>query len=1358
MFKNHYINTLFYFLLFLATLPSAFAGQNRLLIPKSTSPTKIQFNQLPENLELSKMVARTFYQDSHGFLWVGTIDGLVRFDGYRNRIYRSNHSDSTSIAENQVVSMLEDKKGNFWIVNTNGKVNYFDPRTEIFKTIDLTWKENKPFPIIRKIILLEAQLWMYMNTGEVALLSLEDQSPKAAYLVDLKAENVADMAEAEGQLWISKSTGLFIWNKAIEQFEKPKWKGEDSELIENQSIGRLRLGTGSTLWAISDTLIYEINVATNHFKSYSIPQYLPFLKSPISRYNFMADAQNRLWFWTTSGDFDLSTFDTETFQIARFPASDSGEDGPLSNFMMDVFSDKNGTLWMGGQGGINYVTFNEQAFQIIKKDANEPQGLIDNHVRKTIEDRQGRWWIATVRGGLTRYDEKTQTYKSYRHQANKANSIPFNNINILLEDRAGHIWIGTGGGGLSKFNPNTEVFTNYKHEQNQPTSLSNNDIRSLYEDDKGNIWIGTAFGLNLYQPQTDDFVHYIPEDRGRDISIMSIHIDQRQQFWLSTYGSGLYQFDQTTGTFKVYRKEEDNPRSLSHNNALCIHEDKKGRLWISSSEGLNLYHPETDDFTKYTKAEGLRNDQIFGIAEDHHGMLWLSTLNGLIKFDPEAESFRAYTTFDGLPSNRFTNYAYGKSEKSGKLFFGGLDGLAVFHPDSLPKDAIFNPLVISNFFLYKTEEGMGKPINVPGIDYKSELNLSYLENTFTIEFAALDYKNAERINYAYLLEDVQKNWVNLGTHNELTFSNLAPGDYALRLKATNSIGVWNPTEKQLRIIIHPPWWKTTWAYAAYLLLFLTAAYAFYNLTLNRKIAQSKYQQLRELDSIKTQFYTNITHEFRTPLTIISGMAEKIKEEPKQWQARGVDMIRRNTYHLLSLINQMLDLQKLESGRMELHKIQGDIISYLRYILESFQSYAESKGLETHFLSREEELWMDYDPEKLLHIISNLLSNAIKFSEKGGHIYMQIACLEDNKNNRQLEIFVKDKGIGIPTEKLPYIFDRFYQVDGSSTREKEGTGVGLALTKELVHLFGGSIEVKSKIEKGTSFRILLPVTQLMESVENQADKVPIYDYGVNQLDGKILESSLIETKKEAIVLIIEDNLDVQTYLMACLQNQYQLLFAENGIKGIETAKEQIPDIIISDVMMPLKDGFEVCKELKEASETSHIPIILLTAKATMDDKIMGLKYGADAYLAKPFHPQELLIRLEKLIENRIRLQEKYSEGLIITKPSTEIEDQFLQKVQQIILNNLSENNFGPNELGKTLAFSRTKLHRKLKSLTGISTSNYINKIRLQEAKRLLKTTNLNISEIAYQVGFSTPQYFSTTFSKEMNCSPTEYRES
>ena len=542
-----------------------------------------------------------------------------------------------------------------------------------------------------------------------------------------------------------------------------------------------------------------------------------------------------------------------------------------------------------------------------------------------------------------------------------------------------------------------------------------------------------------------------------------------------------------------------------------------------------------------------------------------------------------------------------------------------------------------------------------------------------------------------------------------------------------------------------------WSKVVYGLLISGIIYTFYQFLLNRRLAEAEAQRLLELDQIKTQLYTNITHEFRTPLTVIQGMAEQIKIPQ---YAQETQLIRRNSKNLLQLITQLLDLSKLESGKLSLEMIQGDIIPYLRYISESFQSFAAHKNLAFTFKAVSKELIMDYDEEKLLTILSNLLFNAIKFTPQNGQIKIEVEELRTDK--KYLQILIKDTGIGISAQQLPFIFDRFYQVESGNTQQKTGTGVGLSINYELIQLLKGKIDVKSKINQGTTFEINLPITNMAKfetkTFESQTETLPLPE----QLLTTVTETAnLIAEKEQPLLLLIEDNEDVLYYLIACLKGNYRIVTAINGQQGIQTAMEQIPDLIISDVMMPEMDGYEVCAALKEKETTSHIPIILLTAKVDHASKLQGFRQGADAYLPKPFNQEELATRIQQLLKQRQQLKAYYAQ-LGEEEATTQVQDSFIQKVIELVEADLS-NDFPPAKLGQLLAVSQSQVYRKIKGVTGYSTTIFIRRIRVKNANRLLKTTNLSISEICYKAGFKDPAFFSRSFSEVFGQSPSDFRQ-
>jgi signal transduction histidine kinase/DNA-binding response OmpR family regulator len=754
----------------------------------------------------------------------------------------------------------------------------------------------------------------------------------------------------------------------------------------------------------------------------------------------------------------------------------------------------------------------------------------------------------------------------------------------------------------------------------------------------------------------------------------------------------------------------------------------------------------------------------------------LSTNKGLCRFHVRDESVKVFTEADGLQNNEFNQSSYFKT-RDGHFIFGGINGFSVFHPDSL----IFNQHLPQTHIVGLQVNNRPFPLPASAlVADPSSLNLSHDQNLITLEFAALDFTNPSQNLYRYQLiqtglfgDSGDEDWVILGNKNTVQFANLQPGRYTFKVQGSNNDGLWSEQPAELRFTIRPPWWKSWVAYLFYLGAIAAIGWLFYQYRILQRLGLQEALRLKELDDFKSRFFTNITHEFRTQLTVILGMTERLTADGGRLtdgDAQGkLGLIKRNGENLLRLINQILDLAKLESKSLKINYVQGDVLPYLRYISESLHSLANAQNVLLRAESKEAEIVMDYDPERLLQIVHNLLSNAIKFTPSGGKVLMRA-----DVKHAWLHLSVSDSGVGVPPDELPFLFDRFFQAKNQEHAKAGGTGIGLSLTHEVVKALGGEISVESTLGVGSTFLVKLPMTNKSAFLESGAN---------GSLEGRkpVTATLLLPTEKQPadpnlpLILLIEDNPDVVEYLAACLsspsragsQGAYQLDFAYNGRAGIEKALETIPDLIVSDVMMPEKDGFEVVETLKHNELTSHIPIVLLTAKADVQSRIAGLKRGADAYLSKPFHQEELLATLANLLEQRKRLQAKYSDGRLMVSdslpqspitnhqsPVSDPEDALLQKVQTAVLDNLSDSNFKVEDLCRAVATGQSQLNRKLMALTGMSTIAFIRSTRLAKAKELLLAKEMNISEVAYAVGFDDPKYFSRAFMEQFGIAPSK----
>jgi len=1319
-------------------------------------------------------------EDHDGFLWVATTGGLIRYDGYEFKPFLHIPGDSTSISHNWVESLLLASDSTIWI-GTDHLLNHYDPKTGIFESFERS--------------------------------AAHPQLP----LADLITSIVEDR---HGHIWYgTQNHGLFQYNPTTKRIASFLADSTSSEHLLNDqtrtlladSKGFIWIGTGEPFdLNILGGGLLKFNPQTGQVVRYSHDPDNPnsLLDNRIG--SLMEDEQGRIWVGTC--DSGLHWYDPEGDEFIRLQNTDSGHSpvypieagiGVWSGcpLVRIIHRDRQGRSWIGTMnGGINIFSEDFQFVQVLKEDTDEDQGLLSNTVWTLFEDSQERIWIGTITEGVLWGDPARQKFKRLKvtDQANNQDCLEGKAILCIYQapSEPEYLWIGTRTNGLYRMNVNSGQATHFRHSPAIPGSISSDGIWTVFEDSDQELWIGTLQGLNKFDREKETFslglarqhpagnklsenaITTIFEDSegylwmgtwgmgnsGAGLNRMSkangkvkpfpiggagtttfqqsvfvIHEDRKGNLWAATWKGGLYQFDRKTETFTEH---------LKGIGAQGLWEDEEGMFWLAVENlGLVRYNPETRSIEEtFGIKEGLPNARTYSVKADEAGHLWITTANGLARFDLATQQFTNFDRTDGLPSTVFLQGASASFQaKDGILYLGTDKGLAFFDPLKVPTNQIAPSVLIE-----KVE------INGEAVDLDHQpLHLNYKERNISFHFLGVHFTKPEKNRYVYQCEAYDQEWIDNGTQRTVRYTNLDPGQYTFKVKSANSDGIWNDTSATFAFTIHPPWWRTWWANLLFGFSILGLIYLFYKFQVNKQLAEAESLRLRELDQLKSRLYSNITHEFRTPLTIILGVTKQIKDQVQDKIVGNIEMIHRNGQLLLQLINQMLDLSKLEAGKLNLNYSHADIIHFLKYLTESFHSVAENRAIQLHFLSDLEEYQMDYDAERLQQVFFNLLSNALKFTPEGGNIYLQIAAEE---NAKQIAIKVRDTGTGIPEEELEKIFDRFYQIDATNTRKGEGTGIGLAVVKELVKLMGGDVHVKSKEGKGTEFTLFLPVHHTAKNTTSTAPKVLPIASNLTSSRTTFL-SSLIDAPK---VLIIEDNQDVLQFISNCLSSHFQLETALDGEVGIQKAIKSIPDLIISDVMMPIKDGFEVCAILKKDRRTSHIPIILLTAKADLQSKLEGLEHGADIYLGKPFHEEELLLHLNNLLQRRESLRNHFQ---LFAGPTTNtiqteggsIENTFVEQVKEVIQKHLNDHTFTVSQLSKEVLLSSSQLHRKLTALTGYSGIQLIRLSRLNRAKVLLQDQEKPISSIAYDCGFNDPDYFSKVFKTAFGASPTEYRK-
>ncbi len=1342
---------------------------------------------------LSDRTVTSICQDGQGFLWIGTANGLNRFDGYHFLTYDVRPRSRHKIANSLVEYLMTDRKGHLLVFSGKKSYDVLDPLTGMVAT---QFFEEKNGYEGERIIERKG------TDGSVYSLSLWD-GRSLIYRFDEKIGKFAKLLE--GPQWLARGVAFLDFIPANDGSFWFAYEGlfHEIAIIQTDATGRIlhvfdngnftvaphvidngvrimETSNGEIWLSILSDGVFVLDAGAGVFR--------PHPNLPKGNFIFDKDSKGNALVYKPKVPGLGSNAYLFLTSGQRLDYSKAFENQPLVNTAFST--DFAAWLLIGSNDGLSRHWFRSSRFaNFLKEDLQKkPFGM---SVRGMAKDGQGRLLIGTEKDGIFEMNLLTNTLSrpSERSpQLEVLDTIRF--TRTLFPQGDSVVWIPFQYG-LIKYWPAKNQVRRYEIG-GLPDGIA------LTAD--GRLWLATMEeGLLAMNLATGEISSYKNKD-GRS-PLEGLHpsyliADHDGVLWLGTYSEGLVKIDVKNGTSQQFTANEGDPAMLNSNAISCIYEAISlpeegkggGLLWVGTVQGgLHLFDPAKGNVTAiYTQENGLSHNSVAGIQPDGKGNLWISTYGGLSFFDTKLKTFRNYSTADGLTSNEFNrhSFCYDPAAAAGRYYFGGMNGVNAFYEKDLFQTAKGLLLLVSE----ASFSGGGDSVAMltDGLVSGSTLTLPPANRFLNLRFALTDYSNPDKNQFSYKIEGLDEDWNYLGSNYELRLNHLPAGTHLLRLRGADSQGNWSSEDFYIQLIVKEFWYKRWWAWMLYAVLLAGAAYLFYRFQLQRKIAEKEARRLQELDEFKSRFFTNITHEFRTPLTVILGMAEQLAVGSGQWVPTGVGsserpgvqgkigLIKRNGQSLLRLINQILDLAKLESNTLKINYILGDVLPYLRYIAESLHSLANAQNVMLKVESTEAAIVMDYDPERLLSVVHNLLSNAIKFTPSGGKVTLRAATvLAGFENLPSLSLTVSDTGVGIPLEDLPKIFDRFFQADNSAVSSFPtsvgtnstggGTGIGLSLTKELVKAMDGEIGVESEPGKGTTFTLRLPITN--------AAPVAGTDLSVPSPRDKLSERLANHPAGEPSnhLLLIEDNPDVVEYLAACLGENYQLDFAYNGRAGIEKALETVPDLIISDVMMPEKDGFEVCDFLKNDERTSHVPIVLLTAKADIESRIAGLKRGADAYLAKPFHQEELLVTLANLLELRRKLQARYADLKLVIgdrtpqspitshqSPVTDPEDAFIQKIRSVVEKNLSDSDFEMPQLERALAMSRSQIFRKVKALTGKSPTLFVRSIRLSKARHFLETTRLTVSEIAYDTGFSSPQFFSDAFLEEFGIRPSATR--
>jgi signal transduction histidine kinase/ligand-binding sensor domain-containing protein/DNA-binding response OmpR family regulator len=1356
------------------------------------SPALAQLNQyrfarLDISQGLSHNQVNSILKDSKGFMWFGTLSGLNRYDGYHFKVFRHDLRDTTSLVDDYVSRIWEGPERKIWVETRSGW-NIYDPGTETFQRNSQQYFSKLGLP----------------GTG------------------------VSDMIrDKQGRFWISFiGNGLAVYDPAKRTTQA--LKAGTANGIASNAVASIATDSKGFIWLLHSNGIVEKMDGNTQRIVFRTTQLKQASQTESPNYSFFIDDEDDLWIYIASAPRGVFYMNTKKDQVT--PISLASDTWRLNtNLVNSVIQDNKGMIWIAtDHGGINIIDKKAFTTRYILNSTDDDKSISQNSVNTLYKDDAGIIWAGTFKRGLNYYHEGIIQFPLYRHQAGNTNSLSYDDVNRFVEDHEGNLWIGTNGGGLIYFNRSKGSFRQYKNDPGNANSLSNDVIVSLYVDRRNRLWIGTYFGgLDCFDGK--QFKHYRNKpDQPQSIAdnrIWELYEDSAHQFWIGTLGGGLDRFDEKNNIFHHYRLGDpssvrsnfifaltddkagdlwigtafgidvlekksgkiryynNNPAdsfSLSNDNVLSLLQDSRSLMWVGTREGLNLYNKSTDKFYTYRTEDGLPANAILTLLEDNNGDLWISTPNGIshatIQYTNQSKKpvlkFQNYTERDGLQGREFNENAALKS-RTGELIFGGPNGFNVINPGELAHNQQIPVVVLTDFQIFDKSVRVGDEINKRIILHQSiseakQIVLKYDENVFSLEFAALSYTDPEKNRYKYKLEGFNKDWLEAdGKQRKATYTNLDPGDYVFRVKASNDDGYWNEDGIALRVKILPPFWKTPPAFVLYALIAAGILWFARRLTIQRtrmrfrlEEQQKEADRIHELDMLKLKFFTNVSHEFRTPLSLIITPLEKIIKQTEDPSAKKqFQVIFRNAKRLLGLVNQLLDFRKLEMQELRLYTSTGDIIHFIKEIVSSFVDIAERKNIHFTFHASVDSLEANFDPDKLERILFNLLSNAFKFTHENGTVSVTV---EQTTIHAEpfVEISVKDSGIGIPKEKQDKIFERYFQHDVPGSLLNQGSGIGLAITREFVRLHNGTIRVESGTDHGTCFIVSLPLKAPFaapiapphpeeELVLNAAHEA---EHDKEAMNGK-------PGRKKASILVVEDNDDILFYIKDNLRHAYNVYDAVNGKEAWRKAQELQPDLVVSDVMMPEMDGLELCRKIKNDTRTSHIPVILLTARTADEQKLEGYDSGANDYIVKPFSFEILQSRIRNLLLHQEALRKLFNKQIEVNPSEiavTSLDEQFIRQALEIVEKHIAEPEFSVEDLSKALCMSRVALYKKLLSLTGKTPLDFIRSMRMKRAAQLLEKSQLTIAEIAYQVGFNDPKYFAKFFKKEFGMLPSERR--
>lgn len=1165
----------------------------------------------------------------------------------------------------------------------------------------------------------------------------------------------------------------------------------DTTSLSSNRIHLIYNDTLGTLWvAAFDSIVCRYNYETDNFTRYRLSELPREIRDSTNRrvasFFHQTVQGNTAWqielnvLWQTN----LISRERFAYSAGIFDRSELNDD-----YVFCLYKDDCDVLWIGtSKGGVNKADLNARPFNneycIVRNGTN----WINTPV-KALYATSDEIWLGSNSNGLTVVDRRTGQQKSYMEEGTGSRQLASSNVRSLYKDVRGDMWIGYRTG-LDKYVSRTGTFIHYTG-RDVIRQIPNTTFYSIIEDKQGNLWIGGLGAVYRYDRLSDAFELYDLSRYFRGSSAMCILADSKNNLWVGSETSGVIRIERDSGgtrwlDIKHYNYDPGNIHSIADNRIYALEEDEAGNIWVGTSNGLSKIQPTTGDIKNYTVTDGLADQYVSKILSDRQGRIWVSHKKGLSRLDIVTGAIRNYSIKEGFQGYEFLDGAGFRDPATGQMFFGGVEGYVSFFPDRIvvnpyPPLVVLTDLRVLNKSVHIQQEVNGRVILTKPVYLTSEIELTYLDRGFSVEFAGLHYSNPEENQYAYMLEGFDLDWISTDASNRTAvYSNLPTGTYTFKVKASNSDGVWCDAPATLKVTMLPPWWASTGAFFAYMMTVVLLSYGVYRIIVAREkfrnqilIEKLKAEKIEAVDRIKSQFFTNISHEFRTPLSlIIDPLRKLITEKTSVADAEGYHQLMfRNAQRLLRLINQLLDFRKVESGALTLRMQCRDMVFFIRHLISSFDFLASQQNIQLVFTPPVLIFRMNFDAEKMDKVLINLISNAFKYTPRNGSIQVELVVPDAGANEaddlRWVVIHVRDTGLGIPAAALEKIFDPFYQVEEPGGVGPGGTGLGLALTRELVALHGGRMEVQSELNHGSCFSVYLPFRldelsgsdEIMDKNSSTVSRIDDAEMPVETTpEGVLQEDSASDESGRPIVLLVEDSEDMRLYIKGELENDFLVLEEKDGLSGYEKALEVVPDLVLSDVMMPGWDGLTLCRKLKNDERTSHIPVILLTARQSDEYRLEGYETGADDYITKPFSAVVLRSRIVNLIESRQRLRALFRQGSAfeINKISVNLMDeQFLLKAVRVVEDHLSQSEFGPDLFARQLKISRAQLFRKIKALTNQTVLDFTTTIRLNRAVTLLQSGRYTISEVAFQTGFSEHSNFTRSFVRQFGQTPSGF---